>query len=412
MSGFMRSDLDRRLQGYFEATTAEALPEGLLDDVYAVTRRTVQRRGRLARWTIGLRLWSPAPSGAAASARTIVLAALLLLALAAALVIVAGSHRRLPPPFGLADNGLVMYDLNQQLYVPQDDGTSKRLPIGLSHSWAPTFSPDGTKLAFFSQAEPGNPIALYVADADGGRARPVSGDVPPAGGFSVSWSPDSTRIVYESTKNAIHNALYVAAADGSGVTRLSPADDADRTGPVWSPLGDLIAYRLMPSNMDHLELEVISPDGRGERWLAQAQVSTGAFLGSQWAPDGTKIAYFRKQTNGDDVVETVDLEGRVQRVSGFDEDAYNPVWSNDGLRIAYGMRTNETKIVNLTTRAHTILPDTVGGCGVAWSPDDQFMVGLGTNCALVLRFPVEDPGAATRLSGSDGAVAGVTWQRR
>ena len=47
------SDLDRRLSGFFDTASSEALPGGLLDDVYAVTRRLPQRRGPAARQTTG-----------------------------------------------------------------------------------------------------------------------------------------------------------------------------------------------------------------------------------------------------------------------------------------------------------------------------------------------------------------------
>ncbi len=342
------SDLDRRLSTFFTAASSEALPDGVLDDVYAVTRQMPQRKGLAARRTVDLAAWWTNPFGPAPQLRMVAIAVLLLIALAASLVYVAGHYRRLPPPYGPADNGVIVFDVDKRLYLREPDGTTTPLDIGLDRSWGPAFSPDGTRFAFWSQGADGTPIVLYVANADGTDARPIAGDVRFSGFQGISWSPDGTRIVYQSEHNGFHAALYVAAADGSGARRISPDDGADRLSPAWSPHGDLIVYRKDAAGLVQIELAVMSPDGGDERTLKQAQISSGGFKGSQWSPDGTRIAYFR-MIGGSDVVEVMDLEGTVQRVSGDDEDAYNPVWSNDGRRIAYNLRTDETVIVDLPT---------------------------------------------------------------
>jgi Tol biopolymer transport system component len=288
------------------------------------------------------------------------------------------------------------------------------LEIGLGRSWAPSFSPDGTQLAFFSQVADGAPIELFVANADGTGARSISGDVPPSGGFGISWSPDSRHIVYDSTANRRPSAIYVAATDGSGVRQISPDDGVIRSGPVWSHVpaiwsrtGELIAYRK-DASYDHIELAVIEPDGHGERTLQSAQVSVSGFKGIQWSPDGTQIAYFR-MVGSVDVLETVNLYTSVWPVS--EEDAFNPVWSNDGRSLAYALQSTETVIMDISAGEPTRLPAALADCGAYFSPDDRWMVGLGTDCRKVLLFPVDDPTAVTRISDADGEVMGVSIQR-
>ncbi len=77
---------------------------------------------------------------------------------------------------------------------------------------APSFSPDGRWIAFFSRSNEGDPADLYVVPVEGGRPRlRYSGAVPPTRG-GPRWSPRS---------------------DGWIVVR----DDADRMNPlVWVPL--------------------------------------------------------------------------------------------------------------------------------------------------------------------------------
>jgi Tol biopolymer transport system component len=410
MSGMAREELDRRLTGFFDAASAIALPDGLLEDTYRVTRRIPQQRGPMAQQLGQVRLWWSAPFGPAPRLRLILVAAILLIALAASIVYVAGHYRRLPPPYGPAENGLLVYDLDKHLYVLNDDGTSRRLEIGLGLSWGPLFSPDGTRLAFQTQAADRAPTELWVANADGSDARSISGDVPVFSNWGFTWSPDSRHIAYATDAAGGLSALYVAAADGSGVRRITKDDGADRTYPTWSPRGDLIAFRLVPATLDEARLAVISPEGDGEHSLVTAMLSTGAFAGSQWSLDGTRIAYFRKQVaSGDDIVEMVDLNGTVQVISDPSENSFNPVWSNDGRRIVYARDPESAVIVDLASGKRTELALNLADCGALWTPDDRYIVGLGFACDQVLRFPVDDPGAVQHIGS--GAVNGVSIQR-
>jgi len=284
------------------------------------------------------------------------------------------------------------------------------LEIGLGRSWGPVFSPDGTRLAFQTQAADRTPTELWVANADGSDARSISGGLAPTGSWGFTWSPDSRRIAYASDAGGRFSALYVAAADGSGVRRITKDDGADRTYPTWSPRGDLIAYRLVPATRDDARLAVISPEGDGEHWLVRARLTNGAFAGSQWSFDGTRIAFFRKQDAREaDIVEIVDLDSKVQPVSHPLEDSFNPVWSNDGRRVAYARDPQSAVIVELATGKRTELALGLADCGAYWTPDDRYIVGLGSACDEVLRFPVDHPEAVQHLGA--GAVNGVSVQR-
>jgi len=404
------SDLDRRLTSFFDAASSEALPDNLLDDVYRVTRRIPQQRGPLARRVARVQLWWSAPFGIAPRLRTLAVAALLIALLTASVLYVAGHYKRLPPPYGPAEDGLIVFDINQHLYIAQPDGLAVPLDIGLGVSSNPSYSPDGTHLAFWSRATADRPASLFVADADGGNARNITGDMPILGDklASIAWSPDSRRIAFASRVKRSPSGLFVAAADGSGVVQITPADDVDRANPAWSPRGDLIAFQHFEDGK--AGLAVIKPDGSGEDVLIEDNTGEGwAFAWPQWSPDGTKLAY-QHDDGGQEMIGVIGLD-KVEIPLNEIEPGEAPVWSNDGTRLAFfQVFTLRVVVRNLVTGERTSIPPGVGDFGVYWSPDDQTLLGIGEG-GTAYRIPLDHPEAAVRLSEVQGDLHMFTQQR-
>ena len=101
------------------------------------------------------------------SARVAIVA--LLIALAVAAIVIVGSQRRLPPPFGLARPGLVVYTWADHLFAMNADGSGRRqLTFGPNSDFRPTWSPDGTLIAYWSYGADRS-YALKVVSPDGQR---------------------------------------------------------------------------------------------------------------------------------------------------------------------------------------------------------------------------------------------------
>ena len=406
------SDLDRRLTAFFDAASSEALPDGVLDDVYAVTRQMPQRTGLAARRTVDLATWWTNPFGRALQLRMFAIVVLALIAVAASLVYVAGHYRRLPPPYGPARNGLIVFDIGKHLYIAEPDGTAVPLNIGLGTSWNPAYSPDGTKLAFYSQAErTPSRVSLFVADGDGTNARPITGDMAVVGDklASIGWSPDSRRIAFASSEKGVPSSLYIAEADGSGVSRLTN-DAVDRVFPTWSPRGDFIAYQRVDET--GAGIAIMAPDGTGERTLMNDGVMVGYnFAWPVWSPDGTKLAFqhFNTQRQREEVG-FVDLNRRYVPAPE-DTAAEAPQWSNDGTRLAYFLvDTTKLVVLDVATGKRMELPAGLADCGVFWAPDDTALLGIA-DCRRAVRFPLDNPSAVTRLTDVQGDLHMYAWQR-
>src|SRR5262245_30665197 len=119
-------DVDRLLTTWLAADAPVREPEHLLGEVLVRTGRTRRRPGWLIpeRW-IPMQLtmrWRPVPA-----LGPVVAVIALLIALAIAIVI-AGSQPRLPPPFGVAANGQIIFGANGDLFIRDTiDGADRRL---------------------------------------------------------------------------------------------------------------------------------------------------------------------------------------------------------------------------------------------------------------------------------------------
>jgi Tol biopolymer transport system component len=150
----------------------------------------------------------------------------------------------------------------------------------------PDFSPDGSKIAFYSQPAGASNADIYVMNADGSGLEQLTN--APLGDRYPAWSPDGSKIVFESERTGLRQ-VWVMNADGSGQTQLTfDATQKDQT-PDWSPDGSEIAYAVNATlNVAGGDIWVMNADGGDQHAVTSGPERD---YGPVWSPDGTQIGF-------------------------------------------------------------------------------------------------------------------------
>jgi TolB protein len=130
--------------------------------------------------------------------------------------------------------------------------------------WDPTWSPDGRRMLFASDAR--GSVQLYSVRLDGKELKAVT-SLPAIRGRS-DWSPDGNYMVTYSGP-AWNRELFIMYSDGSNVRQLTPSG-GNSQGPSFSPDGKWVAFTAYFDDYgdDHgCEIYVIRIDGSDLRRL-------------------------------------------------------------------------------------------------------------------------------------------------
>jgi serine/threonine protein kinase len=121
--------------------------------------------------------------------------------------------------------------------------------------------------------------------------------------YAPSFSPDGRRIAFESSRSGVAREIWVSDADGANALQVtrSPLDLQGQlrgTGnPNWSPKGDRIVYSGYDGKST-VGLYTINPDGSGRQ-----QITDDSFLNAlpTWSHDGRWIYYRQDRIDGHDI---------------------------------------------------------------------------------------------------------------
>ena len=407
-------DPGRVVSDWLHEYSAHRVP-GHLD---AVLRTTSTRRQRPA-WS-SLERWLPMDLTRRASTLApphlgrLLVVGLVILALAAVAVLAVGSRQRpLPPPFGPARNGVLVYASHGDVlsYDPAS-AISTAVIQGPEDDSDPRVSPDGTKILFDRVVDGPLGHQLMVSDIDGRNAVPLT--APVANVDSIAWAPDSKHVSMSSDAGSVA-AVRIAGLDGSLVRAIAQDGASGHTAVEnvqWRPdASGLIFLGWSPGSS--YGLYAVHADGTGERPIVPVTTDESSQIGNAvLSPDGKTIAY----TVGEDTrIHLVDVDtGRERPVVIEGASHANPAWSPDGASIVFERVTGiESHLVVASVADGAVIqtgPAFEPGSGVsaAFSPDGSRIVAwFEPDGSTWLLDPAGGAGKRASLDGSTLA----SWQR-
>ncbi|MFV1985900.1 MAG: hypothetical protein ACC682_01350 [Gemmatimonadota bacterium] len=250
-------------------------------------------------------------------------------------------------------------DGSSSLWIIDSDGENpRRIETGAFSVYSPTFSGDGTRIAYAIQDVQGN-YAILETNLITGRRRTVatssgliqtptytregrvvyartvgSGRVQvfvDGGGqltdvrgdaLNPTFSPDGRMFAYVSDQTN-EPQVYVQQTSGGSARRISVYVRNERTNaasPDWSPSGDRIAYAAFSQGV--FQIFTVNPDGSDRRMLT----TRGRNESPSWAPDGRHLVFASTDRNGYAIWVIDTVTGRARTVTSGRMDQL-PSWS-------------------------------------------------------------------------------------
>jgi Tol biopolymer transport system component len=171
---------------------------------------------------------------------------------------------------------------------------------------------------------------LWISTVDGKQRKRIA-----AFGMMPSWSPDGTRLAYnESPNHSSTRNLFVYDLRTKKATAFTKLKDEQAQVSSWSPDGKEIAYSTRGKRGRQLFIVDVTT-----QQVRRIVPSGGIDCASDpnWAPDGRSLAV-RDCSTTQGGIALIEADGRlIRRVTKPESDAYDrtPVWTPDGKRIAF-----------------------------------------------------------------------------
>ena len=249
------------------------------------------------------------------------------------------------------------------------------------HDSDPTFSPDGSKIAFMRAGD------LYVMNHDGSKVHRVSG--PDGSSGPPRWSPNGRWIAFVDVRQRWgKGAITIVRPNGNDRQRLtafasfhSPSWRAPASSsfyPSWSPDSRRIFYDQIHGG--GTQIFVMDRDGSDKTQLTDGG---GSFL-AETSPDGSKILFTRNHASGGIALWVMDSDGSAQvQLTDGTRNPNAPRWAPNSAAIAfstialgcsdvdcegvdlYTMDATGRNLTNLTATTDRWLQ------AYAWSPDSE-----------------------------------------
>jgi hypothetical protein len=287
--------------------------------------------------------------------------------------------------FALAPNGTLVYVPSGQgigegrLVWVDRQGEVETLRADSGLYFTPSISPDGKEAAVGMRK--GSAMHLLLYDLQ--RQVPTQLTFEGLWNSQPVWSPDGTRIAFQSNVEGGHYGIFLIAADGAGTPeRLIENVNMQRPA-SWSPDGTYLAY--VDVDAEEQNDVWVMPMGEGNREPEPFLTSDYSEFCPKFSVDGRWIAYQSDESGRSEVYIKQFLpgsRGKGSKKQISSDGGLQPVWSRDG-RELYFRDLDGVRLMAVTIRTEPRIevgePDTPpppwwGSTAYDVAPDGRFLM--------------------------------------
>jgi eukaryotic-like serine/threonine-protein kinase len=232
---------------------------------------------------------------------------------------------------------------NSDIYVKViDTEPPLRLTSDPARDYSPAWSPDGRWIAFYRDL-PGGRVAVILKSPIGSQERKLTETYSTFPFFrepSLAWSPDShLLVIIDSDKEDKSQGVFLLSLDTGERRRLTSPPENGAAGdrdPAFSPDGHTLTFcRYLQVDNSALYLLDLSDDlkplGEPKRLAFTENSSSPA-----WTPDGNEIVFFSQAGMSSGLWRMgTSKPAKPQKLTFVSDQAYRPAVSRQAKRLAY-----------------------------------------------------------------------------